>query len=596
MHARQVLEQRREQFAVVFLGGVLGEGVTGTDFLRDLAGQVVRADGARQAVHRVGAFLVAVLGAHGGQQVAGRQRHHLAVEVERVVAARVAVVGVVAGGDRGKACDGRGRLRVEEVQRRATGNRRAGRAAGRHTTAIEEGRTGGRGDQRLQVVAIDGLVLVEVTGAHVEVPLPAGVEQLAPQAGVEHRAVGDHAAVTRADRFQAQAQVRVVAGDAAEVDAERVVQVLRRDDDVVRHGIEGQCGNLVARLRAVVHRFEVGLDAVSDLVVGQREEAAALLRGHQQVQRLVVVQVARGREAAVVRERAASGAGLAGNARAAAVLRILRIRQVDATRWGTAGAALLHRTAVQVQGVAREVAVVGRDGILAVVVRADQDAELVGGRAHRGAGRRAGAVAAARAAVLHADIGAVPLLLGDEVDHAGDGVRAVDGASAFLQHIDALDQVDRDDVDVDRGGRRVAVDADAAAVEQHEGALGAQATQFDVRLARAAAVVHLRVAGRAGNGGNLLQQVTEGGDARALDGCRIDREHRAGGLGVDAPHARAGDHDFVERVSGLVGGLGLGDLVGAGDRAGQHGVACRALGERFTARGVEVPCHERLLQ
>ena len=128
------------------------------------------------------------------------------------------------------------------------------------------------------------------------------------------------------------------------------------------------------------------------------------------------------------------------------------------------------------------------------------------------------AVALAGLAVLDVDFGAVHVLARDEVHHARDGVGAVDRARAFLQHFDALDEVDRDHVDVDGGGRAVAEDADAAAVQQHQGALRAQAAQLDVGFTGAAAVVHLRVGRGAGDGRHALHQVAQRRDAGVLDG------------------------------------------------------------------------------
>jgi hypothetical protein len=77
-----------------------------------------------------------------------------------------------------------------------------------------------------------------------------------------------------------------------------------------------------------------------------------------------------------------------------------------------------------------------------------------------------------------------------------DGIRAVDGAGAFLEHFDTLDQVQRDQVHVD-ARREPAEDADAAAVQQHERAVGAETAQLDVGLTGAAAVVDLRIGRRA---------------------------------------------------------------------------------------------------
>ena len=53
-----------------------------------------------------------------------------------------------------------------------------------------------------------------------------------------------------------------------------------------------------------------------------------------------------------------------------------------------------------------------------------------------------------------------------------------------------------------------AEEADAAAVQQHQRALGTEAAQLDVGFAGAAAVVHCRIGGGAGNCRQSLQQIT----------------------------------------------------------------------------------------
>ena len=54
-------------------------------------------------------------------------------------------------------------------------------------------------------------------------------------------------------------------------------------------------------------------------------------------------------------------------------------------------------------------------------------------------------------AVLGVEADALEVGVHDEVDDAGDGVRAVDRRGAAGQHVDAVDDRGRDDVDV--GGR-----------------------------------------------------------------------------------------------------------------------------------------------
>src|SRR5581483_2411820 len=61
----------------------------------------------------------------------------------------------------------------------------------------------------------------------------------------------------------------------------------------------------------------------------------------------------------------------------------------------------------------------------------------------------------------------------DDVDYAGDGVRAVDGRSATRRDLDVIDEVSRNGVEIDLGGardtRRVPLP-----VHQHQRALVAE--------------------------------------------------------------------------------------------------------------------------
>src|SRR5690606_37422729 len=93
------------------------------------------------------------------------------------------------------------------------------------------------------------------------------------------------------------------------------------------------------------------------------------------------------------------------------------------------------------------------------------------------------AVALVVLAELRAQLHALVVAAGDDVHHAGDGVGAVQRGGAVLQHLDALDDGQRDGVEV--GGRADAgggglVDP-AHAIDQHQHALGAEVTQVDLR-------------------------------------------------------------------------------------------------------------------
>src|SRR5690606_36426319 len=106
-------------------------------------------------------------------------------------------------------------------------------------------------------------------------------------------------------------------------------------------------------------------------------------------------------------------------------------------------------------------------------------------------------------AVGGVDLDAFEVVLQDEVDHAGDGVSAVHGRGAAGDGVDALDQGQRDGVGVDH-----AFEVErhhAAAVDQHQRTVGAQAAQVDGRAA-ARTVVGGRTHGRHG-GRQVLDQL-----------------------------------------------------------------------------------------
>ena len=159
-------------------------------------------------------------------------------------------------------------------------------------------------------------------------------------------------------------------------------------------------------------------------------------------------------------------------------------------------------------------------------------------------------------AVVQAELDALEILAQDEVDHAADGVGAVHGGGAFGQHVDAVDHVRRQHVDV-------RVDH-ALAVHQHQRAIDAQAAQRDARGAAAgfqqragdaaAVAVVGGVGGVAGDRRHVLQHVAQGGLAGVGDGLAVDGHHRAGGLHVHAADQRAGDHHGVQRLGFVLGG------------------------------------------
>src|SRR5882672_12164111 len=146
--------------------------------------------------------------------------------------------------------------------------------------------------------------------------------------------------------------------------------------------------------------------------------------------------------------------------------------------------------------------------------------EVVAGSAPQEVHVRVFTVTLRALAVRAGQLRAVDVLARDEVHHARDGVRAVDRARAFLQHVDALEEVDGNQVDVGRVAR--AHEAEATYVEKYEGALGVEAAKFDVRFAETAAVIHRGIRGCARNRRQARQQIASGGDAGLFDRGLVD--------------------------------------------------------------------------
>src|SRR5205085_8228155 len=88
------------------------------------------------------------------------------------------------------------------------------------------------------------------------------------------------------------------------------------------------------------------------------------------------------------------------------------------------------------------------------------------------------AVALLGDAALAAQTDAVIVAAEHEVHHAGDGVRTVDRRAAARDHVDALDEVARDGVDVDQIVAGAGGDV-AAAVDQHQGAGRAETAKIE---------------------------------------------------------------------------------------------------------------------
>ena len=164
-----------------------------------------------------------------------------------------------------------------------------------------------------------------------------------------------------------------------------------------------------------------------------------------------------------------------------------------------------------------------------------------------------------RQLAVEADTGEVGVH--DEVHDAGDGVRTVDRRGAAGEHVDALDDRRRDEVEIgDRGGG-IAGD-EATAVDQHERADRAEVAKVDRGDAGRAVGVGRTLAGE-----DLRQRVEEifdAGRALKLDFLRRHDRDRAGRGQVRLRNARTGDDDVagVDDRGAFGVGRALGDGIG----------------------------------
>ena len=152
---------------------------------------------------------------------------------------------------------------------------------------------------------------------------------------------------------------------------------------------------------------------------------------------------------------------------------------------GESGAAGERQAALGNDARGREGAVLRGQHILLVVI--DHAENIVAVRIELAEARRQVDAVFASALVLGrddfgGDVRDVDGALGDEVDHAADGVRAVDGRGAVAQYFDALQRGDGNDVQVDAGAV-IRMVGDAPAIEQHQGLVAAQAAQVGAGLA-----------------------------------------------------------------------------------------------------------------
>ncbi len=230
---------------------------------------------------------------------------------------------------------------------------------------------------------------------------------------------------------------------------------------------------------------------------------------------------------------------------------------------------------------ALRVLLVGTDGEVALHRRQLRAVAVAGRQQHAGPVRglaegEAGVVVAVRAVderVAGLQLQPVEVATGDEVDDAADGVGAVGGGRAVLQHFDPADGRGRDQVGVhiDGAGRG----GHPAAVEQHQGAFGAEAAQVGAAGARGLAGPELvRFTDRALHGRDRLDQVDRRRRPLLLQFVVADDVDRQGGVFGRAGDERAGDHDLFDHRG--VGGLGR-RLAGAERRGDGECRSCQQI-------------------
>ena len=224
--------------------------------------------------------------------------------------------------------------------------------------------------------------------------------------------------------------------------------------------------------------------------------------------------------------------------------------------------------------------------VLLVAADVHEEVEAVGAAADRGIARVGAAVAGRVVAAVNVEAEPVLLLLGDDVDDAGDRIGTVQRRGAVLQDLDAVDDAGRNRVEIDRRGnaRRGRFIDPAQTVDQHQRALGAEVAQRDGRRTGTDAAAVRRkteVAGgiefgieRRAADRQLLENVADRSEAGLRDVFRGDRQDGRLALELGLPDARAGDLDrpqFLDVLAALVLGEHRNCIQACDDCAGHDG-------------------------
>ena len=178
---------------------------------------------------------------------------------------------------------------------------------------------------------------------------------------------------------------------------------------------------------------------------------------------------------------------------------------------------------------------------------------------------------------LDVDVHALVVLLEDDVDGAGDGIRAVDRRTADRDRLDGGDQLGRNDVEVDLAtGRCDAADGgrvrrhEAAAVDEGQRALRAEREQINETLRDPVGRLHVAAVRRNAERGHGGQRLADVGEAALIYRCRGNHGRGLEAFEIGTRDARTGDHDLLQRIDRRRVVLGFGLFLRLGRETGSE--------------------------
>ena len=293
------------------------------------------------------------------------------------------------------------------------------------------------------------------------------------------------------DRTAADGADVAVGTAANQIEAEWIEGMVGRNDEVcgvagarARPEVDRLGGRLIGGFAPVVKCLGVEVQLLGDRETVLRKRAHALGRRHQQVVGRVVECIspevealetigARDARIAVRQVRRVDRIGLPGLHRQVVLIAIGIGERIASPQ--DARAAALDRNG-------RDRAIGRADFLLLGVAQAEEQVAALVVEAPRDIGTGYFAIALVELAVVQRDLSALEVAAGDDVDHASDRVGTVERGCAVFQHLDAIDQCQRDRVEIDRradAGRGRFVDP-SHAIDQHQHALRSEIAQIDL--------------------------------------------------------------------------------------------------------------------